>query len=214
MQRAFPIGVCLALVGVLPGFGQESARERQLRTTSRPLIEQVKPAPAPVRRVSDLLGSSISVRGGGALGTVSDVLFNDNGSIHSVVIRTSDGHTAVPWRDVSYNGLGRLVVTRAPAPAERPGTEIAPRPVATLYREPPGARLETTPRPWEVSPGGLPAARLGYLPWPSSRPSDVLAARREEREAPRSLPPSPALPRWARSTALGGTMGSVGWSHP
>jgi hypothetical protein len=87
----------LACCSLLAGTSLTFAQDTSVRTSSH------------VRRVSVVLGSSVTLERGGDVGKVEDVILNDDGCPEYVVIRYEDGYIAVPWTVATVNFDERVV---------------------------------------------------------------------------------------------------------
>jgi hypothetical protein len=96
MRNALSAGLCLVLFGTLAVAGVEVRVGK-------------KEAAAGTRRVSDLLGSKVSIRGKEQLGKVSDLVLDDRGRVAYVIVRSGDELLPVPWKAVSWNRENRTV---------------------------------------------------------------------------------------------------------
>jgi len=87
----------LACCFLLAGTSLTFAQDTNVRTSSH------------LRRVSVVLGSSVTLERGGDVGKVEDVILNDDGCPEYVVIRYEDAYIAVPWTVTTVNFDERVV---------------------------------------------------------------------------------------------------------
>lgn len=66
--------------------------------------DAVNPAPAPqAHRVKSVLGTKVSIQGNLAIGTVDDIIFDDNGYIDYLVVLNEGKSVVVPWQAAKFN---------------------------------------------------------------------------------------------------------------
>jgi hypothetical protein len=198
MRTVVSISACLTLLAVLPAAGQAPVREKKV----------VIPASAarvtvPGRRVSDLMGGTVTFRDGKASGTIVDLVTNDNGAITSAIVRADNELVTVPWAEIRFQP--RAVPERALTTLPRTQLLETPRLERTYEIEGPPAPpvVATISRPVVYWPRDLRAEprtgdpvddyllrRFGYHTVPGWRPADLLRDRWEARRAPplRPLP--------------------------
>jgi len=100
MRRTLTTGLCLALLGALPAYGQEQRETTTVRETR-----------TEVRKVSTLMGAKVTLeRGESTFGKVTDIVINESGCIDYLIVSYEDELVAVPWGVVTYN-VGERVVT-------------------------------------------------------------------------------------------------------
>lgn len=103
MKALKGLACAVALAATCPIHAQEVIRET---TTVR-----TQSAPAPqLRRVSQILGSSVQLQGGAAYGKVEDIVLNDAGSVEYVVVSNEGRLAMLPW-DAANVDLNKRVVT-------------------------------------------------------------------------------------------------------
>jgi hypothetical protein len=88
-------GVACSLL--LAGASLALAQETSVRTSSH------------VRRVSVVVGASVTLERGGSIGKVEDIVLNDNGCAEYVVISYEDSYIAVPWTVATVDFDERVV---------------------------------------------------------------------------------------------------------
>lgn len=67
-------------------------------------------------RAKDLIGTKIAIRGNTAVGTVDDIVFNDEGVIWYLVVSTGDDRlVTVPWEATKFDYEKRTAVIDIPA---------------------------------------------------------------------------------------------------
>jgi len=109
MRRLLTTGLCLALLGVLQADGQERPRVKETTTTTT----------TRVRRGSHLIGSQVKMRGGSALGKVTDFVINDEGCIDYVIVRYQEEFVPIPWGVVRFDGSERILTVTADVTPDR-----------------------------------------------------------------------------------------------
>lgn len=65
--------------------------------------DRVNTTTTTLRRASNLIGSPVAFRDGGALGKVQDIVLNEHGVVDYLIVRTADDYVAVPWGAMTYN---------------------------------------------------------------------------------------------------------------
>jgi PRC-barrel domain len=105
LRRAWWLGSAIALCAVIP-----DAQSAQQPPTERPAVAEPTPQPAtPVsRRAKTVLGSKIHIQGNVAIGTVDDIVFNDEGVIEYLVVLNDGKLVAVPWQAAKFNFDNRI----------------------------------------------------------------------------------------------------------
>src|SRR5207245_1804623 len=58
---------------------------------------------AQTHKVKAVLGSKVSIQGGLAIGTVDDVIFDDDGYIDYLVVLNEGKYVVVPWQAAKFN---------------------------------------------------------------------------------------------------------------
>jgi len=71
------------------------------------------------RRASTLIGSTVSVKGGTALGKVVDIAIGEEGTVDYLIVRSEGRLMAVPWGAVSYTAGATTVTVVTPIQRER-----------------------------------------------------------------------------------------------
>lgn len=98
---------CLAVLAVnAPTHAQEVITET---TTVRTQAAQVAQAPQ-LRRVSQILGSSVQLQGGTAFGKVEDIVLNDAGAVEYVVASNEGRLVMLPWDAANFDVVKRVMV--------------------------------------------------------------------------------------------------------
>jgi hypothetical protein len=72
---------------------------------------QVQPQPGPAGdsrqpqtyKVKSVLGSRVSIQGGLSIGTVDDIIFDDDGYIDYLVVMNQGKYVVVPWQAAKFN---------------------------------------------------------------------------------------------------------------
>ncbi len=59
--------------------------------------------PAQTMRAKDVLGSKVSLKGGLAIGTVDDIIFDDDGGIDYLVVQNEGKDVLVPWEAAKFD---------------------------------------------------------------------------------------------------------------
>jgi hypothetical protein len=72
-------------------------------------------APTEVRRMSQLLGSTVQLQGTNEFGRVEDAVIDENGSIAYLVVNSENRNYMLPWSEANYN-FGRRIVSYGVAP--------------------------------------------------------------------------------------------------
>jgi hypothetical protein len=71
--------------------------------TSNP-ADSTNPAPAPqAHRVKSVLGTKVSIQGNLVIGTVDDVIFDDNGYVDYLIVLNEGKYVVVPWQAAKFN---------------------------------------------------------------------------------------------------------------
>ena len=63
--------------------------------------------PAATMRAKDVLGSKVSLKGGLAIGTVDDIIFDDDGGIDYLVVQNEGKDVLVPWDAAKFDFSSR-----------------------------------------------------------------------------------------------------------
>jgi len=108
MRRALTTSVCLALLGVLPAYGQEE-RDRVTEKEGRP----------EVRRVSQLMGARVTIERGEAFGKVTDIVLSEGGCVEYLIVSYEDELVPVPWGVVTYNTGERTLLINVSVTKDR-----------------------------------------------------------------------------------------------
>jgi PRC-barrel domain len=105
-RRAWWLGSALAFCVVAP-----EARPAQQPPTERPAVAEASPTQPAVpasRRAKTVLGSKVHIQGDVAIGTVDDIVFNDEGVIEYLVVLNEGKLVAVPWQAAKFNFDNRV----------------------------------------------------------------------------------------------------------
>jgi hypothetical protein len=102
MRGYITAGLCLVLAASASVLGQ--VREGSIKREGATVTTG--------RRVSEILGSPVALRGGEALGKVTDLVLDDGGRVDYYIVRQGDDLAAVPWGAVERRD-GALRVTTA-----------------------------------------------------------------------------------------------------
>ncbi len=54
-------------------------------------------------RVKDVLGTKVSIEGGLSIGTVDDIIFDDDGYVDYVIVMNEGKYVVVPWQAAKFN---------------------------------------------------------------------------------------------------------------
>jgi hypothetical protein len=109
-------GLTLATSGL--AFGQAVVQETQ--TTAIPAGANTE-----IRRVSQLLGSTVRLQGTDNFGKVEDAVLDNNGAINYLVVSNGGRYAMMPWNAANFN-YGQRVVTY----------NVAPQAVQPLFFQP------------------------------------------------------------------------------
>lgn len=107
----------LALAASGSALGQEVIQET--RTTTTPSGSTTE-----IRRVSQLIGSNVRLKGNNRYGKVEDVVLDDTGGIGYLVVSNGGRYAMLPWNAANVN-YGQRVVTY----------DVAPQAVQPLFFE-------------------------------------------------------------------------------
>lgn len=78
--------------------------------------EQPPAAPAKQYRIKQLLGTTVHIEGEVSIGTVDDVVFDDNGTIEYMIVLNEGKLVSIPWEAAKFNFEKRsAIVNIAPA---------------------------------------------------------------------------------------------------
>jgi PRC-barrel domain len=103
--------LCLG-TAVVCGLGLVEARSAQ--PPARPVAVDTKtttPSSIPAfRRAKTVLGSTVSIQSNLFIGTVDDIIFNDDGYIEYLVVLNDGKMVAVPWQAAKFNFEKRVAV--------------------------------------------------------------------------------------------------------
>jgi hypothetical protein len=90
---------------------QERRNER--REERQPVVEQQPSARGEVQyqdartaqsyKVKSVIGSKVSIQGGLSIGTVDDIIFDDEGYINYLVVLNEGKYVVVPWQAAKFN---------------------------------------------------------------------------------------------------------------
>ena len=106
MRMLLSAGVCLAM------FSASALGQRAGVPPARvPPRAPAPPAPRdrPSLRVSNILGSSVALRGGETLGKVTDMVMTSDGRVDYLVVRDRDELLAVPWSALGHTAGDRVL---------------------------------------------------------------------------------------------------------
>jgi len=114
------LSCCVALAGAGFCFAQRPAppppppppatAAPATRTTTETRTTTAEPANLRTMRAKDVLGSKISLKGGIAIGTVDDIIFDDDGGIDYLVVMNEGKDVLVPWEAAKFD-FGSRVAT-------------------------------------------------------------------------------------------------------
>jgi len=83
--------------------GTEPLPVQPAPVTSNP-ADSTNPAPAPrAYRVKSVLGTKVNIQGNVAIGTVDDIVFDDNGYIDYLIVLNEGKYVTVPWQAAQFN---------------------------------------------------------------------------------------------------------------
>lgn len=100
----------LAMIGNLPA--QDDAPPPKPGPAATPQAQPRQPAaqpnnqdPQPVQayRAKQILGSKVHIEGDVAIGTVDDVVFDDNGQVEYLIVENDRKLVTVPWEAAKFN---------------------------------------------------------------------------------------------------------------
>jgi hypothetical protein len=92
----------LVLAASVWAVGQQTTevRTRETRTTT---------TTTGIRRVSDVIGSTVRLQGGDQYGKIEDIVLNDAGCVEYIVIAHESGYVLVPWAASTVNYEERVI---------------------------------------------------------------------------------------------------------
>jgi hypothetical protein len=103
--------------------GIHSALALVLIAATTSVVHAEDPTPSPdVKhyRVKQLLGTTVHIEGDVAVGTVDDVVFDDNGAIEYMIVLNDGKLVTIPWEAAKFNFEKRsAMVNIAPAKFQR-----------------------------------------------------------------------------------------------
>jgi hypothetical protein len=185
MRNYLTAALGLVLLGTLVVQGQ--VREGKLDRDAR------RAAP---RRVTDILGSLVSLKGGDALGKVTDMVLDDSGRVDYLIVRHEGELLAVPWGAVRLGNGGSI----------RLGADVRPARVrGLLFRE--GRWPDFASDAWRRSAGEVWGATT--LPRVTRAPGETTPA-----SAKSGGPPASANPRTRSDPLLPGGTGNTEGRKP
>jgi len=114
---------CMASLGMAQTPGQERREERRddrRAVPAQPAPAQPVPAPGTevrgqgqvqyqdsrqpqTHKVKAVIGSKVTIQGGLAIGTVDDIIFDDDGYIDYLVVLNEGKYAVVPWQAAKFN---------------------------------------------------------------------------------------------------------------
>jgi len=97
MRKVLMGGLCLAVLGGLYVLGQDREAPREGRAATRS------------HRATELLGATVSLKGGDSLGKILDLVIDDRGTIEYLIVRVDQGLLPVPWGAVNMDAGDRAV---------------------------------------------------------------------------------------------------------
>jgi sporulation protein YlmC with PRC-barrel domain len=112
------LGFSCACIVVVAGLAQGQVTRESAKTV-------VTPGTGELRRVSQILGSTVALRETNEFGKVEDIVLNDQGCIEFVVVSHDNQYAMFPWGVGNWN-FGQRVVTY----------DIAPNAVQPLFFAP------------------------------------------------------------------------------
>lgn len=90
----------VAILGLMTSVTWINAKEEPANNAAQPTATQ--PAPAQYR-VKQLLGSKVHIEGEVAIGTVDDLVFDDNGVVDYLIVLNENKLVSVPWEAAKFN---------------------------------------------------------------------------------------------------------------
>lgn len=106
--------ICGLAVGLVLASGGLAGAQviTEVQTTAPPAAAVANP---PVRRVSQLLGATVQLRGVDNFGRVEDAIIDDTGAIAYLVVSSNGRNIMLPWSEGNLN-LGRRTIVYDVAP--------------------------------------------------------------------------------------------------
>jgi hypothetical protein len=81
--------------------GQPPVRQDDRRDPP-PIQDDQRPAPQ-AYRVKNILGAKVSIQGDISIGTVDDIVFNDEGYVEYIIVNNDNQLRTVPWTAAKFN---------------------------------------------------------------------------------------------------------------
>ncbi len=106
MFKKATLAAALALVGGGYGMAQTATKEAVIGAGA---------GPSQALRAKSILGSSVALEGGTAVGTVYDIVLNEDGVVDYVVVAEGTKLVTVPWEATKFNFEKRTAVINVPA---------------------------------------------------------------------------------------------------
>jgi hypothetical protein len=94
MSLVYLIGLCLA-------FGTSTAVAQRVEAT-------VSPSEPQTHRAKEVLGSKVHIEGNVSIGTVDDIVFDDEGYVEYLIVANDGKLVTVPWEAAKFNFQDRV----------------------------------------------------------------------------------------------------------
>ncbi len=93
---------------------QQTTPAVQERIEAQPTAQPPAQRPAPTYRAKAILGTKVSLQSGLAIGTVDDIIFDDNGYVDYLVVQNEGKFVPVPWQAAQFNFTQHTAVVDIP----------------------------------------------------------------------------------------------------
>jgi PRC-barrel domain protein len=107
-------GAALTLLAVGVGVTETTAQDRaQVQKEREGQPREAQPAntaPAQAYRAKQVLGSKVSIEGNVSVGTVDDIVFDDDGYVEYLIVLNDNKLVTVPWEAAKFNFEKRTAV--------------------------------------------------------------------------------------------------------
>lgn len=113
----------LSIVTVAVGAAYSSAQDKpKVQVEAQPQAQlqaqpQAQAQPAAQYRAKQVLGSKVSIEGDTSVGTVDDMVFDDNGQVEYLIVANQGKLVTVPWEAAKFN-FDKRIATIDIAPAQ------------------------------------------------------------------------------------------------
>ena len=110
--QKFRIRSAVTLLAVAVGGGNLLAQPATRPAAQQNVQQSKDQQPAQTYRVKQVLGSKVNIEGNTSIGTVDDVVFDDNGYIEYLIVLNEGKLVTIPWEAAKFNFETRTAMVR------------------------------------------------------------------------------------------------------